>query len=372
MQAIGRLAGGVAHDFNNLLTVIINYAELAVAQLREGDSLRDDIEPILEAGERAAMLTRQLLAFSRRQVMEPRILDLNEVVTDLESMLRRLIGEDIELRAVLSDDLGRVNADPHQLEQVIMNLAVNARDAMPEGGQLTIETADVELDEHYASLRPATEAGRYVLLSVTDTGVGMTDEVKEHIFEPFFTTKETGQGTGLGLATVYGIVKQSHGNIWVYSEPGRGTTFKVYLPEVDAERDTPTEEIDTTRLVGTERVLVVEDEEAVRHLTERILRAAGYEVIGAASGPEALVQWERFGAGVNLVLTDVIMPQMSGRTLVDHLTQSRQNLKVLYMSGYTDNAIVHHGVLDEGRHFIAKPFTARDLLRKVRVVLDRD
>ncbi|MBM4319695.1 MAG: response regulator, partial [Deltaproteobacteria bacterium] len=370
LEAVGRLAGGVAHDFNNLLSVIISYAGFAVDELRESDPVRADIVEIQSAGQRAAALTRQLLAFSRKQLLEPEVLNLNRTVSGIESMLRRLLGEDIDIEVHLADDLGSVLADPGQIEQVIMNLSVNARDAMPQGGKLTIETVNVELDAEYADQHVAVKPGRFVMLSVTDTGTGMDAATREHIFEPFFTTKEKGKGTGLGLSTVYGIVKQSGGYIWVYSEPGRGTTFKVYLPRVDAPAAEARRRAVSAMPTGSETVLVVEDEDAVRRLAERILRSAGYEVLSAASGGDALVLCEKHGGGVDLLLTDVVMPQMSGRELAERLSKLCPRLKVLYMSGYTDNAIVHHGVLDPGTRFLGKPFAAAELTRKVREVLD--
>jgi signal transduction histidine kinase/response regulator of citrate/malate metabolism len=370
MEAVGQLAGGVAHDFNNLLTVITSYAGFAADALREGDPLLADIQEVLDAARRASTLTRQLLAFSRKQVMEPEILDLNEVVSELEKMLERLIGEDVAFSTALAGDLGRVSADPGQIEQVLMNLVVNARDAMPAGGKLTVETANVELDQAYADQQPDTTPGRYVMLAVSDTGEGMRAEVRERVFEPFYTTKDKGQGTGLGLATVYGIVKQSEGNIWVYSEPGQGTTFKIYLPRVEGEKRATPPEVHTMDLRGDETVLIVEDERSVRDLARRMLAQAGYEVLSAANGGEALLECERCAGAVQLVITDVVMPRMSGRELADRLGRICPGLKVLFMSGYTDNAIVHHGVLDEGTHFIAKPFSAQDLLRKVRAVLE--
>ncbi len=370
MEAVGRLAGGVAHDFNNLLTVINSYAGFASDELRDGDPMKADIEMILTAGQRAADLTRQLLIFSRKQVMEPRVLDLNEVVSELQKMLRRLIGEDIDLCTSLGDDLGRITADPGQLEQVLMNLTVNARDAMPKGGTLTIETANVELDEESRSMHADSVAGPHVMLTVSDNGPGMTAEVKAQIFEPFFTTKEAGTGTGLGLATVYGIVKQSGGSIWVDSEPGQGTTFKIYLPRVEAEKTEERRHTDITELRGSEMVLLVEDEEAVRTLTRRMLVSAGYQVITASNGGEALLECERYGGVIHLLLTDVVMPKMSGKDLVNRLAKLRPSLKALFMSGYTGDVTLHHGVTDEGVLFIAKPFNAQALLRKVRTVLD--
>ncbi len=369
MESIGRLAGGVAHDFNNLLTVINSYAEFAIEDLREEDPLRVDLLQILDAGKRAATLTRQLLAFSRKQVLEPKVLCLNEIVVDLEKMLRRLIGEDIELSTSLAGDLGHITADPGQIEQVLMNLAVNAKDAMPTGGKLEIKTIDVELSEAYSSKHPDRPAGRYTMLAVTDTGLGMTEEVRTRIFDPFFTTKEMGQGTGLGLSTAYGIIKQSGGFIAVFSEPGEGTTFEVYLPRAEVKDQAQQDEPPFTDPRGHETILIVEDEKAVRKLTRRILSSAGYKVLSAANGGEALLECERHADKIHLVLTDVVMPRMSGKELSARLTKVFPDLKVLFMSGYTDDAIVHHGILDEGTHFLAKPFTSPDLLKKIRTVL---
>ena len=299
-------------------------------------------------------------------------LDLNQIAAGVEKMLRRILGEDIDLVQVLAPDLGLTLADPGQIEQVMMNLVVNARDAMPEGGKLTIETSNVEIDEEYAARHVAVKPGSYVLLAVTDTGCGMDEQTKARIFEPFFTTKEKGKGTGLGLSTVYGIVKQSGGNIWVYSEPGQGTTFKIYLPrELSAATATATKPPTVPRrATGTETILVVEDEEALRKVAKRTLDAAGYTVLTAADGDEALLTCARHAGDIHLLLTDVVMPRMSGRALAQELSKTRPTLKVLYMSGYTDDAIVHHGVLDAGTHFLGKPFTAADLTRKVREVLD--
>ncbi|MDI6764701.1 MAG: PAS domain S-box protein [Thermodesulfobacteriota bacterium] len=371
MEAIGKLAGGIAHDFNNLLTVIKGYSQLSLLDLKEDDPLKGNIEEIQSATDRASNLTRQILAFSRRQVMEMGVFDLDSLLKDLDKMLRRLIGEDIEIVSVMADDLGRVKADPGQIEQVIMNLGVNARDAMPGGGKLTIETANVELDEEYARKHVAVTPGRYVMLSVSDTGVGMTPEVKEKIFEPFFTTKERGKGTGLGLSTVYGIVKQSGGNIWVYSEPGRGTTFKIYLPRVDEPLDEVKKEVVEGELPrGNETIIVVEDEEEVRRLAVEILRRQGYKVLEASQGLDAFHICEEHECPIHLLLTDVVMPRMSGRELADRAAEIYPEIKVLYMSGYTDNAIVRHGVLEKGMNFIQKPFTMNGLVRKVREVLD--
>ena len=371
IEAIGRLSGGIAHDFNNILTIISGNAQLSLLDHKQGDPLRENIEEIKRASERAADLTRQLLAFSRKQVMEMRVLDLNHVVQGLDKMLHRLLGEDIELRTVLPEGIGKVKADPGQIEQVIVNLAVNARDAMIEGGKLTIETAGVELDEKYAHKHIAVQPGRYVMLSVSDTGEGMTSEVKERVFEPFFTTKEQGKGTGLGLSTVYGIVKQSGGNIWIYSEPGQGTTFKIYLPQVDEPLTEEKEEVVKEIPRGNETILVVEDEETVRKLAVRSLKSLGYRVLDAPEGGMALLVCEEFKGRIHLILTDVVMPGMGGRKLAERLKQIHPEMKVLFMSGYTDNAIVHHGVLEEGTKFIQKPFTLENLARKVREALDK-
>jgi two-component system cell cycle sensor histidine kinase/response regulator CckA len=373
LEAIGMLAGGIAHDFNNLLTAITGYSDLTLWRLREEDPLHRNISEVKKAAERAAALTRQLLAFSRKQVLQPKTLDLNGVVSDLEKMLRRLIGEDVELRTVLEPELGSVRADPGQIEQVLMNLAVNARDAMPHGGKLTIETENVYLDDEYVSRHIAVHPGSYVMLAVSDTGTGMDEQTRARIFEPFFTTKGIGRGTGLGLSTVYGIVKQSGGSIWVYSEVGRGTTFKVYLPRVDESAQEYKQSAEVRESVqGTETVLLAEDEEIVRELAREVLEAYGYQVLVATNGGSALLICERHKEPIHLLVTDVVMPEMSGRELADRLSQLRPEMKVLYMSGYTDNAIVHQGVLDEGANFIQKPFAPNALARKVREVLDRE
>jgi len=372
MEAIGRLAGGIAHDFNNLLTVIRGYSQLASMELKESDPLKENIEEIQKATERASALVHHLLAFSRRQLMEMKVIDLNSLLTDLDKMLRRIIGEDIELVTYLAEDLGRVKVDPGQMEQVIMNLAVNARDAMPSGGKLTLETANVGLDEAYARNHIAVKTGRYVMLSISDAGVGMTPEVKERVFEPFFTTKEKGKGTGLGLSVVYGIVKQSGGNIWVYSEAGKGTAFKIYLPRVDEPLEEVRRRVEIQEIPrGSEIVLVVEDEEEVRKLAVRVLQRQGYKTLEASAGGEALLICEEQKGTIHLMLTDVVMPKMSGRELADRLLTLHPEMKVLYMSGYTDNAIFHHGVLEKGLHFIQKPFTPAALARKIREVLDK-
>lgn len=370
LETIGRLAGGIAHDFNNMLSAIIGYSEMILRSLREGDPLRRDIEQIRKAAERSAELTRQLLAFSRRQVFELKVVNLNSIIKNMEDMLRRLIGEDIALQTILPEGLWNVKVDPGQIEQVIMNLVVNARDAMPNGGTLTIDTTNVVLDEEYASRHVGVQPGEYVMLAVSDTGCGMTEEVKSHLFEPFFTTKEKGKGTGLGLSTVYGIVKQSGGNIWVYSEPGRGTTFKIYLPRSLEKPDVVKtrkafDKLDT----GTETILVVEDEPMLRGLARRILELAGYRVLEASNAQEALAVFEKNAQAVDLVITDVVMPGMSGKELAKRLEQMAPGLKVLFTSGYTENAIVNHGVLEPGVDFIQKPFTPSALARKVREVL---
>jgi hypothetical protein len=372
MEAIGRLAGGVAHDFNNILTAIGGYADLLMADLPADDRRRRDVEEIHQAAQRAASLTQQLLAFSRRQVLQPKVINLNTLVPDIEKMLRRLIGEDILFATVLHPRLGNVRADPGQLEQVIVNLAVNARDAMPKGGRLTLETRNVELDESYAADHPDVKPGRYVMLAVTDTGIGMDEETKARIFEPFFTTKVRGKGTGLGLATAYGIVQQTGGHIWPYSEPGKGTTMRVYLPRVDEPAD-PVERAGEVAPAhgGTETILLVEDEAPVRSVTRQLLERNGYTVLEAADGATAvsLVDGAAGGTHVDLLLTDVIMPGMSGRDLATQLKTRRPELRVLFMSGYTDDAVVRHGMLEPGLAYLEKPFRPATLLRKVREVL---
>jgi signal transduction histidine kinase/CheY-like chemotaxis protein len=370
MESIGRLAGGVAHDFNNILTGIGGYTELVLDRLDTASPLREDLGEVQRLAKRAADLTQQLLAFSRRQPLEPRILNLNDTVADTSKMLKRVIGEDIDFQFAPAPDLGNVRADPGQIEQILMNLAVNSRDAMPTGGKLTIETANIELDAEYAGRHVAVAPGPYVMLAVSDTGCGMDAATKERLFEPFFTTKEKGKGTGLGLATVYGIVKQHGGNIWVYSEPGKGATLKIYLPRVaEAVSNVgPAVEPETAR--GEEMILVVEDEAPVYAFAERVLKARGYAVVIARSAEEAQRVFSVQEKTVSLLLTDVVLPGMNGRVLYDLLKSKKPDLKVLYMSGYTDNAIVHQGVLDAGITFIQKPFTTEMLARKVRQVLD--
>jgi PAS domain S-box-containing protein len=373
MEAVGLLAGGVAHDFNNLLSVILSYTQFATQALREGDPLKDDLLEVKKAGDRAAVLTRQLLAFGRKQVLQSVPLNLNQVAEGVEKMLRRILGEDIDFVQVLAPDLGVVRADSGQIEQVLMNLVVNSRDAMSGGGKLTIETSNVELDDEYAAHHVGVKPGPYVQLAVTDTGCGMDEQTKTQLFEPFFTTKEKGKGTGLGLSTVYGIVKQSGGNIWVYSELGVGTTFKIYLPrELSVKAtDTRLRAIPKTA-TGTETILVVEDEEALRKVAKRSLEAVGYAVLTASAGAEALLISAQHAGTIHLLLTDVVMPRMSGKALAQALLKTRPMVKVLYMSGYADNAFVHHGVVDEGTYFLSKPFTATDITLKVRTVLDSD
>jgi signal transduction histidine kinase/ActR/RegA family two-component response regulator len=370
MEGIGRLAGGVAHDFNNLLSVILSYTEFAVDVLPDGDPLKDDLLEVKKAGEYAVLLTRQLLAFSRKQILQPVPLDMNQFLVEMEKLLRRIIGEDIDIARNLAPDLGLVKADLSQLEQVMMNLAVNARDAMPQGGKLIIETANAELDEEHAARHAGVAPGPYVMLAVTDSGVGMDEQTMARLFEPFFTTKALGRGTGLGLSTVYGIVTQSGGSILVHSEVGRGTTFKIYLPRELSGKATATKSRRLDRVTGTETVLVVEDEDALRTVTRRILETAGYTVLTAANGDEALGVSARYAGHIHLLLSDVVMPGMNGGALARELEKTRQNLKVLYMSGYTDNSIVHHGVLNAGTHFLGKPFSTATLTQKLREVLD--
>lgn len=371
MESVGRLAGGIAHDFNNILVPIIGYVELGMMKLSPDDKLYNDLERVREAADRAAGLTQQILAYSRKQILEMKPTDLNELVVDFTRMLRRIIGEDIELQTFLSPSLQLIMADKGQLGQILMNLAVNARDAMPKGGQLTIETNNVFLDEKYGEKHIGMQSGPYVLVAVSDTGHGMNAETQEHIFEPFFSTKEQGAGTGLGLATVFGIVKQHQGSIWVYSEPGNGTTFKIYLPQI-ANLEQIVEAaniIEPNSFYGTETVLVVEDEAMVRNLVCETLESYGYEVLEAKHPNEGLQYAGTHQTPIHLLLTDVIMPQMNGRELYQKVKQVRPKTKVLYMSGYTDNVIVHHGILEEGVYFLQKPFAIRNLMQKVKMAL---
>ena len=371
MEAVGRLAGGIAHDFNNLLTVITSYSDILLEDLAPQDPRCQDVEEIRKAAASGAGLTRQLLAFSRQQVLQPRVLDVNAVLANAEKLLKRLLGEDIELVTTLTPQLGAVKADPGQLEQVIMNLAVNARDAMPDGGKLTIETANADMDEASVRVHPYAKPGQYVMLAVSDTGSGMDEQTKARIFEPFFTTKEAGKGTGLGLATVYGIVKQSGGFIWVYSEPSHGTTFKIYLPRVDEPVEglsVPSSSAESLR--GAETVLLAEDAAAVRTVARQVLERHGYTVLEAPNGEAALYLATKHHGPIHLLLTDVVMPGLGGRQLADQLRALRPELKVLYASGYTDDAVVRHGVLKPGIAYLQKPLTPEALARKVREVLN--
>ena len=366
LESIGRLAGGVAHDFNNLLTVINGYSDMLLKELRSQDPIYEAVTEIRTAGERAAVLTRQLLVLSRKKVTQPQRVNLNDIVAEVEKMLGRLIGEDIRLKSVLSPSLGHVLADPGQLHQVLMNLAVNARDAMPGGGTLSIETANIDVDTGYAEQHPEMKPGPHVQLKVGDTGIGMTKEVQSHLFEPFFTTKKQGEGTGLGLATVYGIVKQSDGSIWAYSEPGVGTTFSIYLPRVDAGGDLLTElEPSHASLRGGETILVVEDQDQLRKMVVHVLRDYGYEVIESASPEDALLHSERYSGPIHLMLTDVIMPGMTGPELVGRLKPLRPSMEIIYMSGYSQ-----HTTLDLAGAFLPKPFSPEALAVKVRETLD--
>jgi hypothetical protein len=372
MEAVGMLAGGVAHDFNNLLTIINGYSQLMLNNLPKSDPNRHAAEQIMKAGDRAAGLTNQLLAFSRRQVMQPKVLDLNHLVSGLSAMLRRLIGEDVDLRLILRDEVGRVNADPGQIEQVLMNLVVNGRDAMPQGGALTVETANVTLDEHYAARHVTVKPGPYVMLAVSDTGFGMDEATKTRLFEPFFTTKAPGKGTGLGLSTVFGIIKQSGGSVEVYSEAGKGTSIKVYLPRIDQavrlEREGRRRQV--TR--GSETILLVEDDEMVRTLVRETLERDGYKVLDSADPVEAQRVSENYRGKIQLLITDVVMPKLSGRELARVISARRPEMKVLYMSGYTDSAIVNSGILQKEVSFLQKPFTPAALSGKVRDVIESD
>ena len=371
MEAIGRLAGGVAHDFNNLLTGIYGYMHFALESSEPGSEVHQNLTEALSLADRTADLTRQLLAFSRRQTLQPEVVDLNALIGDQIKMLARIIGEDLEPTFFPAEDLGSVRVDRGQMELTVLNLAVNARDAMPQGGRLTIETSNVTLSRDDAATHVHVKPGDFVLLAVTDTGCGMDEETRKHIFEPFFTTKEQGKGTGLGLATVYGIVKQHSGNIWVYSEPGKGTTFKIYLPRVRQKAGPPPAAArETPDAQGTETILLVEDDRAVREVARWALNARGFHVFPAASALEARHAFAASRGRIDLLLTDVVMPGAGGRELYEELIQRCPNLKVLYMSGYANNAIVHHGIVDDGPPFLQKPFDGRTLARKVRAVLD--
>ena len=370
LEAVGRLSGGLAHDFNNLLCVISGHTEILMERLQPSDPAMRSVTQIRKAADSAAALTRQLLAFSRRQVFHPQVVDLNAVVLETEKLLERLIDEHIEFYTALDPALGRVRVDPVQVEQVVINLALNARDAMPRGGKLTIETSNIDLEEDHQSRHSLIPAGKYVLLALTDTGCGMSEETRCRIFEPFYTTKEIGKGTGLGLATVYGIVKQSGGFIWVYSEEGRGTTFKVYLPRVVSPLTATRSTRGKAGLRGTETILVVEDAEPLRALTKDFLAASGYTVLEAANGEDAIRLAQAFEGVIDLLLTDVVMPRMGGQLLVDQMKQVRPDMRVLYMSGYPNDGIVQAGVLSNGVALLEKPFTREILAKRVRQVLD--
>ena len=373
MEAVGRLAGGVAHDFNNMLTVIAGYNRMILDELSTMDPLRGYAEEILKAADRAAAITNQLLTFSRRQISKPRVMQVNMAIAQTDKMLRRLIGEDIHLHLRLGHEVGNIRADPGHLDQAIVNLVVNARDAMPQGGTLTIETGNVHLDENYVRTHLGVAPGDFVMVAVSDTGVGMDAETRRRIFEPFFTTKEKGRGTGLGLATVYGIVKQAGGDIWVYSEPGHGSTFKLYFPMVSDPviEGAESENGEALNTAAQETILLVEDEQAVRELTLRMLQQLGYSILTAEGGEDALRVSKGYEGEISLLLTDVVMPGMSGRQLADALILLRPGLKVLFLSGYTENAVVHHGVLDAGVDFLPKPFSREVLGKKLREILSR-
>ena len=371
MEAIGRLAGGVAHDFNNLLTVINGYSELLLMRLKKGDPLYKQVNEIRQAGLRAGNLTRQLLAFSRKQVLQPVVLDIKNTIKDMDKMLHRLISESIELRTILDPNLCYIKTDPGQIEQVILNLVINARDAMPFGGKLTIEAKNIEFKESFYWEDLEIAAGKYVMLAISDTGTGMDAETKKHIFEPFFTTKNEEQGTGLGLSTVYGIVKQSGGFINVYSEKGAGSTFKLYFPSVKEPAVTiKNKAVSSKSLTGSETILVVEDENNLRQLACEILRTHGYNVLEATNGGSALLKCEKYKKPIHLILSDVVMPEMSGKELVNRLLSIHPEMKVLYMSGYTDDAVIRHGVLEDKVQFLQKPFSPFSLLEKIRTILD--
>jgi two-component system, cell cycle sensor histidine kinase and response regulator CckA len=370
MEAVGRLAGGIAHDFNNVLSVIMSYAELLLADMTPGEPKYEDVKAIKDAGARAANLTRQLLMFTRQQVLVSKVLDLNEVLAGIDSMLRRMVGEDVEFVSLPTQPLGATRADPGSIEQVVMNLVVNARDAMPKGGKLTLETGNVVLDEAYARSHLGVTPGPHVMLAVTDTGTGIDEPTLARIFEPFFTTKEVGKGTGLGLSTVLGIVQQSGGSVWVDSEPGHGTSVKVFFPSVDAAVDATHTTIPPTGLRGTETILLVDDDDQVRAVARAVLRKNGYYVIDARGGADALLASEAYPGPIDLLVSDVVMPEMSGPELAKRLMTSRPDMKVLCMSGYTDDSIVRHGVLEASMEFLQKPITPPALMLRVRQLLD--
>lgn len=371
LEAIGSLASGVAHDFNNLLTTILGYSELSLMKLAEDDPQREQIESIYEAGQKAATLTRQLLAFSRKQVLEMQVVNLNSLLDNLTKMLNRMIGDDVEMVMMLDPSIGNIMADPGQIEQILMNLAINARDAMPNGGTITIETQEVELDEQYCKDHAEVAPGNYIVLCVTDTGNGMTQEVMQKIFDPFFTTKKKGSGTGLGLSTVYGIVKQHKGHIYVYSEIGSGTVFKIYFREIKKDTETAASKQISAMASGTETILVVDDEPSIRKLVRDTLEPLGYTILEAPNGEKALEYYRKNHGVINLLLTDVVMPKMTGKKLAEFLLKDNPDLKVLYMSGYTDNVIAHKGVLDKDVHFLNKPLVPSILTRKIREILEK-
>jgi len=371
LEGIGQLASGIAHDFNNLLTIINGYGELISKRVENDDILYKEISEIKAAGERAAALTEQLLAFSRRKIVRPKVINPNTSIININKMLLRLIGENIKIDTILESNIANIKIDPGQFDQIIMNLVVNARDAMISGGIVTIETASFYIDEHYAKHHISAKPGHYILLSVSDTGEGMNETTKARIFEPFYTTKKAGKGTGLGLSTVYGIVKQANGNIWVYSEPGKGTTFKIYLPVAEGTLEISTKKnLDTKDYKGTETILVVEDDPSVRELTCNFLRYYGYNVIETRDVDHALDVSKDLAGQFSILITDVVMPKMSGHELSRHILAENPGIKILYVTGYTDNSIVHHGILDEGVNLLTKPFGPDDLAKKVREVLD--
>jgi hypothetical protein len=373
MEAVGRLAGGVAHDFNNILSIILSYCGMMLGDLRNGDPMRDDVLEVKKAGERAAELTKQLLMFSRHQMIEQRVLDVRQILMGVEKVIRRLLGADVELTLLPSTTVGKVTADAGQVEQIVMNLVVNARDAMPQGGKLVIETRNVELDEEYAQAHAGVKPGSYVMLAFTDTGVGMTKEVQGRVFEPFFTTKEKGKGTGLGLSTVASIVKQRGGHVWVYSEPGKGTTFRTYLPRtIDGSDRTSSVPPSVASGKANETILLVEDDEQVRAVACSILRRQGYRILEASNGGEALLACEQHASPIHLLITDVVLPRMSGRQIAERLLALRPEMKVLFMSGYTDEAVHQYGVLESGAACLQKPLTPETLSRTVREVLGRN
>ncbi len=371
LEAIGKLAGGVAHDFNNLLTVIQGYSELILAKINASDPIANQIRQINEAAERAESLTKQLLAFSRKQILQPRVIDLNRLILDMKDMLQRLIGADVKFVTSLSKDLGKIKADPGQFEQVIMNLAVNARDAMTQGGNLKIESKNMTLDKNFKKNFPEAEVGSYIQLKIGDTGLGMDKETQAHIFEPFFTTKDKGKGTGLGLATVYGIIKQSGGYIYVDSELNQGTTFNIYFPRVDEPLDSEEKpKLHDIQLTGTETILVVEDQDEVRHLIQETLKLYGYEILDAPHGGSALLICEQHAGNIDLIISDIVMPQMNGQELVERLLPLQPQMKVMFISGYSEDVFANRNTFEPGILFIQKPFTPMELLRKVRETLD--